>query len=144
MAENSASALLAQWQELSRPSVLAILPILGFVALLGGRRRTGLAAVPALVNTSHPSPALLANPFLWQLISSWPVSGLLALILPLAALALWRMDPRLPVAVSVYLSPLVASALGVAIAWGGSPIVVMAVAPHWFSGTPSTQPPKTG
>lgn len=195
VAENAASALSAQWQELSRPSVLAILPILGLVALLGGWRRTGLvlvaataavaptplgvtigvgaytgaiwspglqaryllpaailtvlawrspagkdrgswwwlllpvglAAVPALVNASHPSPALLANPVLWQLISSWPVSGLLALILPLAALALSRMDPRLPVAVSVYLSPLVASALGVAIAWGGTPILAVAV-----------------
>jgi hypothetical protein len=87
----------------------------------------GLAAVPALVNASHPGPAVVANPVLWQLISSWPVSGLLALILPLAALALSRMDPRLPVAVSVYLSPLVASALGVAIAGGGTPILAVAV-----------------
>jgi hypothetical protein len=47
VAENTASALLAQWQELSRPSVLAILPILGFVALLGGWRRTGLVLVAA-------------------------------------------------------------------------------------------------
>jgi hypothetical protein len=202
VAENAASALLAQWQELSwawsngdryQPSVLVILPILGFVALLRGRRRTGLvlvaataavaasslgfnigantwatatwssgllaryllpaailaalawrspvgqdcgswrwlllpvglATVPALVNASQPSPALLLDPIFWQLIGSWPVSGLLAVILSLAALALSRMDPRLPIAVSVYLSPLVASALGVAIAGGGTAIVAM-------------------
>jgi hypothetical protein len=200
VADNTASALAAQWQELSwagsngdryQPSVLAILPILGLVALLRGRRRpglvlvaataavaasplgfnigantgaswsldllaryllpaailsvlawrspagtdrgswwwlllpVGLAAVPALVNASQPSATLLLNPVLWQLIGSWPVSGLLAPMLSLAALALSRLDPRLPVAVSVYLSPLVASALGVAIAGGGTAIVAM-------------------
>jgi hypothetical protein len=111
----------------------AILIVLAWRSPAGKVRRSwlwlllpvGLATVPALAHESHPSTAPLMDAIFSQLIAWWPVSGLLAVILPLAALALSPMDPRLPIAASVYLGPLVATALLFAGADGGIPIVAM-------------------